>query len=188
MSFYDSAENVDKYIEMCEGYDGSNLHELLSQHLKNKSSLLELGCGAGNDIAVFKKIYNVTGSDNSLEFLSRCKLKYPDVDFVQLDAFRLNIDKRFNCIFSNKVLHHLSEAQLRESLKKQSNLLSNNGVIAHSFWLGEGCDEIHGLRFNYYSKEQIMSIVSEYFNIIDTINYQEFKENDSLFIVAQKVA
>ena len=188
MSFYDSSENVDKYIEMCKGYDGSNLHELLSRHIKNQSSLLELGCGAGNDIAVFKKNYKVTGSDNSLEFLNRCKLKYPGVDFVQLDAVELDINKSFNCIFSNKVLHHLSEAELRESLKKQSNLLSNNGVIAHSFWLGDGCEEMHGLRFNYYSKKQIVSIVSEYFNIIDTLNYQEFEESDSLFIVAQKVA
>ena len=61
-------------------------------------------------------------------------------------------------------------------------------IKAHSFWLGDGCEEMHGLIFNYYLHEQITSIVSEYFNIIGTLNYQEFEESDSIFIIAQKVA
>jgi trans-aconitate methyltransferase len=187
MSFYESPENVDKYIAMCESYDGSNLHELLSQYLKEQSSLLELGCGAGTDIAILNKSYKVTGSDNSLEFIRRCKLKHPDIEFLQLNAVDLKIEQKFNCIFSNKVLHHLSETELRESLKKQSRLLCNNGLIAHSFWLGDGCDEMEGLMFNYYTKKKITSIISECYNVVDTLGYQEFEEGDSLFIIAQRV-
>ena len=38
------------------------------------------------------------------------------------------------------------------------------------------------------SKEQIVSIISEYFHVIDSLDYQEFEEGDSIFIVAGKVA
>jgi len=188
MSFYDKPENVDKYIEMCEGYDGSNLHQFLAKHLKEESSLLELGCGSGNDIEVLKNNYKVIGSDNSAEFLNRCKLRHPEVTFIQLDAVDLQLENKFDCVYSNKVLHHLSENDLRSSLKRQLELLNDSGIIAHSFWLGEGSDEMEGLLFKYYSKEQIVSIISEYFHVIDSLDYQEFEDGDSIFIVAGKVA
>jgi SAM-dependent methyltransferase len=187
VSFYEKSENVDKYIEMCKGYDGSNLHQFLAKYLKQQSSLLELGCGSGNDIALLKHSYQVVGSDNSLEFINRCKSRHPEVEFVQLNAVSLKLEQNFDCIYSNKVLHHLSESELRESLKQQSDLLADRGLVAHSFWLGEGCDEMEGLLFNYYSKQQIVSIISDYFNVTDTLEYQEFEEGDSIFIVARKV-
>ena len=40
MSFYDDPENVKKYIEMCNDYDGSNIYEALSRHLPKRSTLL----------------------------------------------------------------------------------------------------------------------------------------------------
>ena len=52
MGFYDNEENVDNFIRMCEVYDGSNLHERLGKYLESSSTLLELGCGAGNDVAI----------------------------------------------------------------------------------------------------------------------------------------
>ena len=66
MSFYDDPENVRKYVEMCEGYDGSNLHSALAKALPAKSSLLELGSGAGFDIEYLRTNYLVTGSDLSV--------------------------------------------------------------------------------------------------------------------------
>jgi SAM-dependent methyltransferase len=188
MNFYDDPDNVDKYIEMCEGYDGSNLHQLLQKNLAAGSSILELGCGVGADIAALKKHYNMVGSDNSLEFIKRCSARHPELKFLQLNAVELAVDDKFDCLFSNKVLHHLTESDLRTSLEKQRNLLNPKGIIAHSFWLGEGSEEMEGLVFNYYSKEAIFSLVSEYFDIIDTLEYQEFKEGDSIFIIGRKSA
>ena len=76
MGLYDNAENVDKYIEMCRDYDGSNLYKVLKDHMKEGSSLLELGSGPGFDIAFLKEHYQVTGSDFSDEFLIRCRKKF----------------------------------------------------------------------------------------------------------------
>ena len=50
MSFYDDPENVKQYIQMCENYDGLKIYQSLSKHLPAKSTILELGSGAGLDI------------------------------------------------------------------------------------------------------------------------------------------
>ena len=124
MNFYNNSENVDKYIEMCEQYDGNKLYLKLQKHLANGKSLLELGSGPGNDIQFLKRFYKVTGSDLSDEFLKRCTKKFPDTQFLKLDAKTINLPEQFNCIYSNKVLHHLTEEELVTSLLKQKKALT----------------------------------------------------------------
>ena len=184
MSFYDNPENVKKYIQMCEGYDGSNIHTTLAAALPSQSSLLELGSGAGLDIEFLKAHYSVTGSDLSDEFLKVCKEKHPDIPFLKLNAQSLDTDNKFDCIYSNKVLHHLTEKELAESLQRQSKLLSSNGKIAHSFWLGEEDQVINDLLFTYYQESHLLDIISESFEVLSTLKYEEFEEGDSLFVIA----
>ena len=55
MEFYNDPLKVDEYEKMCDEYDGAELYKILSNHLKENSTLLELGCGPGNDIANLQK-------------------------------------------------------------------------------------------------------------------------------------
>ncbi len=185
MSFYDDAENVKKYIEMCEDYDGNNIYQLLGKHLSLNSTLLELGSGGGLDIEYLKNEYSVTGSDLSDEFLKVCKKKHPEISFLKLNAQKLEVSKTFDCIYSNKVLHHLTQDALKKSLQQQVKILSPNGIIAHSFWLGEENEMMNGLLFTYYNQEELLGIISESFEILSTLSYKEFEEGDSIFVVAR---
>ncbi|MCB1189022.1 MAG: class I SAM-dependent methyltransferase [Leptospiraceae bacterium] len=185
MDFYNEPSKVDEYEKMCEEYDGSELHTILYKHLKENSTLLELGCGPGNDIVALQKKYQVTGSDLSDEFILRCKKKFPDLSFFKLDAVFINTDKIFDCLFSNKVLHHFKFEQLEASLKRQKEVIKANGLFAHTFWLGDKEFEMEGMFFLFYNKEKLLSIVSKYYKILETYIYKEFEENDSIFIIAQ---
>jgi len=185
MSFYDDPENIKMYIKMCEGYDGLNIYESLNKHLPIKSTLLELGSGAGLDIEYLKINYLVTGSDLSDEFLKICKNKYPDISFIKLNALNLKVSDKYDCIYSNKVLHHLTETELKQSLYKQKKILTSNGLIAHSFWLGAEDKEMNGLLFTYYNKKHLLNILSESFEVLSTLSYKEFDEDDSIFIIAK---
>jgi len=185
MSYYDEPSNVKKYIEMCEGYDGNNIYQLLSKHLPDKATLLELGSGGGLDIEFLKQKYLTTGSDLSEEFLKICKDKHPDVSFLKLNALKLATAGTFDCVYSNKVLHHLTKVELKKSLVEQAKILSTKGLIAHSFWLGEDSEEMNGLLFTYYSPNELLSIISESFDVLDTLSYQEFEKDDSLFVIAR---
>lgn len=185
MSFYDDTENVQQYIAMCEGYDGQHLYRVLAQHLPNGASLLELGSGAGLDIGYFKDVYKVTGSDLSPAFLNILKNKYPDVPFLTINALQLVSETNYQCIFSNKVLHHLTESELNLSLQQQAKVLPNEGVIAHSFWLGEESKQMHGMLFTYYRREHLLNIISQCYDIQSVLSYAEFEEDDSLFVIAR---
>lgn len=185
MGFYDDASNVDRYIEMCADYDGTHLYEALYKHLKENASLLELGSGPGFDIPFLTSRYQVTGSDLSQEFLKRCRKTFSDIKFLELNAQAMNTQQSFDCIYSNKVLHHLTENELQQSLKAQTLCLNKNGLIAHAFWIGDEDKEMEGLLFTYYQQEQLLDIISQDYEVLSTLSYGEFEDGDSLFVIAK---
>lgn len=185
MDFYNDPLKVDEYEKICEGYDGTELYKVLDQYLAEQSTLLEIGSGPGNDINYLLKKYLVTGSDLSDEFLARCKKRFPGIPFVQLDAVSINIDKKFDCVYSNKVLHHLTMEQLEKSFKRQQKVIQENGIFAHTFWLGDKEFTMEGMLFMFHDRERLISLVAKYFTILDTHDYEEFEEGDSIFVIAQ---
>jgi len=184
MEFYNDPVKVDEYEKMCDEYDGSELYKVLEKHLADNSTLLELGSGPGNDINYLQKKYTVTGSDLSDEFLLRCKKEYTDVPFMKLDAVSINTDNVFDCLFSNKVLHHLTMENLKKSLNRQQEVIMRNGIFAHTFWLGDKKITMEGMLFVFHNRGNLLNLVSEYFTILKTYEYKEFEEGDSIFIVA----
>lgn len=186
MSFYNSEQGVNRYVKMCEGYDGSELYALMVQHIPKDSWLLEIGAGPGNDIDFLASQYHYIGSDASSHFLTHLQERFPTHPFIPLDAESIALDTTVDCFFSNKVLHHLSVDALEKSLLQQAELLSPKGFIAHSFWLGSGSETIEGLLFQYYETEALLSMLSEHFNVLAIHTYGEIEANDSLFVIAQK--
>lgn len=186
MGYFDSVDKVKEYIAMAEGYDGRELVGVLRKHLKDGSTVLEIGMGPGKDLELLGEHFRVTGSDNSAAFLDRYRQEHPDADLVLLDAVTMDINRRFDCIYSNKVLHHLTKAQLRESLLRQARVLNSGGVLLHSFWYGDKVEEIEGLRFVYYTEDSLGKAIGDDYEIIETEQYTEMDEDDSLYIVLRK--
>lgn len=79
----------------------------------------------------------------------------------------------------------MTQDELSLSLSIQACALSPGGIIAHSFWLGEEDQVMEGLLFTYYRKERLLDIISDKFEVLTTMSYQEFEEDDSLFVIAQ---
>jgi len=185
MEFYNDPLKVDEYEKMCEEYDGTELYRVLGNHLKEDSTLLELGCGPGNDIINLQKKYNVTGSDLSDEFLNRCKKRFPQLSFLKLDAVSISTEIQFDCIFSNKVLHHLTMDNLEKSLGRQTSVINSDGLFAHSFWLGDKEFTMEEMLFVFHNRDKLIELVSKYFTVLETYDYQEFEEGDSIFVIAK---
>lgn len=184
MEFYNDPVKIDEYEKMCDEYDGSELYKVLQKHLADNLSILELGCGPGNDINFLREKYLVTGSDLSDEFLLRCKKKYTDVPLIKLDAVSISTDTRFDCLFSNKVLHHLTQENLRKSFMRQQKVIVKNGLFAHTFWLGDKEFTMEDILFVFHNRENLINVVSKYFTILETYDYKEFEDGDSIFILA----
>jgi len=185
MSFYDDPDKVDEYEKMCADYDGTQVFDALARHLPPGKTILEIGCGPGNDIESLKVNYPIVGSDNSKEFLKRCRQRQPKIEFLNLDVVTLDTDRRFDCVYSNKVLHHLSLDKLILSFKRQSEVIVAGGLLAHSFWIGDEEFEKDGMYFRYHNRDALIRLIGDYFEVVETLDYKELDEGDSLFVIAK---
>ena len=186
MGFFDTEEGVHEYLEMAKGHDGRELIEKLSEYLKPGSTVLELGMGPGKDLELLSKRYEATGSDNSNLFVEIYRKNNPAADLLLLDAVTLDTDRRFDCIYSNKVLQHLEREHLERSVPRQSAVLEKGGLLAHALWYGSKVEEHGGLHFQFYQEADIEEIFGGLFEFILVERYEELEPGDSIFVVLKK--
>jgi trans-aconitate methyltransferase len=184
--YYHTKESVEEYIRLAKDVNGKQLIEKLKQVLPAKSFLLELGSGPGSDWKILNETYNVTGSDNSTEFINHLKSEIYDGQFIELDAITLETEMKFDGIYSNKVLHHLRDHELTDSIRRQYEILNPDGMICHSFWKGEGSEIFKGLFVNYHSETDLKEMHKDHFEILSIESYEEFEEGDSLLLIGRK--
>lgn len=184
--YYKTKEGAAEYIKLAEGHNGKQLIEKLKPHLPNGAAVLEIGSGPGSDYEILSESYEVTGSDNSAEFLSRLQAKFPQGNFLELDAGTLKTETQFQGIYSNKVMHHLPDEALSNSVKRQAELLLSGGIVCHSFWKGEGSEEFKGMFVNYHTDAGMRKLFGDAFEILTLEEYAEFEDGDSLLLIARK--
>ena len=187
MGFFDTDTGVEEYIKMAEGYDGEELIKVLKEFLPPKSTVLELGMGPGKDLGILHRNFSVTGSDNSQAFLDRYKKQNPNVDLLKLDAITIHTGRTFDCIYSNKVLHHLTRDDLKKSLRRQKEVLNPNGLAFHSFWRGDNDENYDGLLFTKYQIDGLKKMIGDTFDILALNIYTEMEKNDSVYAVLKKL-
>ena len=186
MGFFDSEKGVDEYIKMAEGYDGTELIKILQELLPAKSAVLELGMGPGKDLDILRQNYAVTGSDSSQIFLDRYKKQNPEANLLKLDAVTLPTDRTFDCIYSNKVLHHITREDLKKSFQRQKEILNPNGIAFHSFWRGDSDENYDGLLFTNYQIDGLKEIIGDTFDILAMNIYTEMEKDDSIYVALCK--
>jgi cyclopropane fatty-acyl-phospholipid synthase-like methyltransferase len=183
MGFFDDEENVESYIKMVEGEDGAALVEVLARHLDHGATVLELGMGPGTDLEPLAKHFDVTGSDSSSLFVARYLSSHPESDVMLLDAVTMDTGRRFDAIYSNKVLQHLPKPDAARSIAAQHRVLNTNGIVMHSLWHGDSAEEHHGLLFQQYTLETFGELITDYFDVVESERYGDIVADDSLYVV-----
>jgi SAM-dependent methyltransferase len=183
MSYYHDPKNVREYVQMAEGYDGRELVDVLTRLLPADATVLELGMGPGKDLDLLNETFRATGSDYARAFLDWYRSTHPQADLLELDAVTVDTDRRFDAIYSNKVLIHLTGDQLAASLGNQAKVLNPGGLLLHSLWYGKGEEGMQGLHFAYYTEDTFAELVGDAFEIVETARYTEMEEDDSFYVV-----
>ena len=183
MGLFDTVKGVEQYIKMAEGYDGAGLFKILQKYLPENSTVLELGMGPGKDMDILRKSYAVTGSDNSQVFLDKYSRKHQDEDLLLLDAVTIQTDRKFDCLYSNKVLHHLTQEDMAKSFQRQKDVLNPNGIVFHSFWKGNKVEEMEGMLFTYYEMADLKKMTESNFDVLDMETYTEIEKDYSIYAV-----
>ena len=107
-------------------------------------------------------------------------------DLVLLDAVTMGIDRKFDAVYSNKVLHHLTREDLAASLHRQAIALKDKGILLHSLWYGDKEVVLSGLRFVYYTRESFARVVGSEYEIVEAERYTEMEDDDSIYFVLKK--
>lgn len=131
MNFYHKQGNVALYKDMTRDYDACRICAKVKEVLPLRCTLLELGMGLGKDLLALSKYYRVTGSDYSPLFLDEFCSKHPEIEVLEVNAANFSLNNKFDCIYSNKVLYHLSAPEFRRSLQLQAEHLNDHGMITH---------------------------------------------------------
>ena len=185
LPFYLDKTKAHKYLEMREGLDGRILVEHLRSVLKNGSSVLELGMGPGSDLLLLARHFRVVGSDYSPHFIKAFEKSHSGFKLELLDAVSIETDSVFDCIYSNKVLHHLELDQMRASLQRQIEVVRPGGVLMHSFWLGNDTACSEGMIFKKNKRGLIVDLLSGAGRITKSGTYTEMNSKDSFFVAVQ---
>ncbi len=184
--YYQTSESVAAYIQMAKDVDGRELIEKMIDFVPPGSTILEIGSGPGSDWKILTEYFSVVGSDNSKPFLEYLKTNFTAGEFLFLDAVTLLVNKNFDGIYSNKVLQHLTDEQLNQSIGRQAQILNTGGFICHSFWKGEGEEVFKGLLVNYQTVDTLKKLFEPRFELFVMEPYQEFEEGDSILLIGKK--
>ncbi|KKT17596.1 MAG: hypothetical protein UV98_C0005G0010 [Parcubacteria group bacterium GW2011_GWB1_43_6] len=109
----------------------------LAKHLKPSDNVLDLGCGNGRLLQIFKEIdINYTGIDNSEKLIELAKKAYPGITFLVTDALHLPFPSdSFDKIYSIAVLHHIPSQELRiKFLEEAKRVLKPDGLLILTVW------------------------------------------------------
>ena len=104
-----------------------------------------------------------------------------------LDAVDIDTERRFDAIYSNKVMHHLHKQDAARSLTAQHRVLNPGGIALHSLWFGDELEEHHGLLFQQYTVESFAELLDEQFEVLESKRYAEMAVDDSLCVVMRRI-
>jgi SAM-dependent methyltransferase len=109
---------------------GGDVVELLQP--ERDEHILDLGCGTGHLTNEISRSASVVGLDNSLEMVKEARQRYPELDFVCEDARDFELSTRFDAVFSNAVLHWISDQRaviesVRDALKPEGRFVAELG-------------------------------------------------------------
>ncbi len=171
---------------MSDGYDGRAIVEVIGKYLVPGSTVLEVGMGPGKDIPLLEEHYRVTGSDISQAFIDLYREKNPDADLMLLDLMTMETERRFDCIYSNKVMHYLDASRLKKSFLLQWEVLNPGGLLCHTLWYGDKVVRVKGMDFHYYTEGTLSVLLDDRYELVSATRYREMVTDDSMLLIARK--
>lgn len=183
MEFFLRQEKVKAYIQNVKGFYLPTLAEHVQRNLTKGSRLLELGMGPGLDYFRLKENYKITGSDYSPYFVQEVNRMDPQGEILELDIRDIHLDRRFDGLYSNKVLPHFALEDLIPIFLSLGKLLLPGGIMVHSFWRGDGLEIFEGLPFYYYLPDDLEAFVNGNLELVYTETYGEIDSDDSFVAV-----
>lgn len=139
-SIKDTYNSISKEFSASRAYIWPDIKPLLAS-VKDKSSILDVGCGNGRLLTALTSSTKYLGLDISSGLLSQAEKLHPDVEFLETDITRPDIWKhlpQYDYIFSLAVIHHLPTRRdhlfLLKEIKKHLKPKGKYLITAWNLW------------------------------------------------------
>jgi len=174
INYYD--KNFENLIKRYEKANLDFIHKILLENTDKKDFILELGFGSGRELNfLFENGYkNLYGIDASKKFVDFVRNRFNSNNFEVSILPEINIDKKFDFIYSIAVFMHLPTYTYEKLTKNISDRLKENGKLFISFSLGKR-DE----KERYFQKVN-EKLLDKLFAKYDIYKKSEFITTDSL--------
>ncbi len=154
-------KNTKLFVSSTKDVSFNKMQEMLLKYLKKGEHILDLGCGSGRDSKAFLEGgYKVTALDGS-EKLCKIASEYIGQDVIYSTFEEFESDIKFDGIWACASLLHLPYEELKEVMKKISNMLKENGYFYLSFKYGEFEGERNGRYFTDMTEEKFKELIKD---------------------------
>ena len=153
----------------------------------NKTSLLELGAGAGYDSQYYiANGFEVIAIDISHEMIKKCREK--GIEAYELDFYDLStLGRRFDCVWAMNSLLHVPKTDLPVVLASIKSVLAENGLFYMGVYGGVDSEnnymraEVSNAPrfFSYYSRERLEMVLEKYFHIISFEQFEVIRRSET---------
>lgn len=140
--------------------------------------VLDLGCGTGHLTArISESGADVVGLDTSREMIREARETYPECRFVHEDARDFSFDDPFDAVFSNAVLHWISDqdavlSSVRDSLHPGGRFIAEFGGTGNvAAIVNAVCEEAADHGYNVESPWYFPSI-GDYATILESHDFE----------------
>ena len=163
-------------------YYWGDLEKLCSFLVPENASVLEIGCGTGDLLACIKAREKV-GIDYSASMIKIASKKYPDIDFIVMEAENLKFNKTFDYVILSNLIGYLKDIQqVFGELRKVCNPQTKVIITYYNFMWQPllNIAEVLNLRMkqppqNWLSKHDIK-------NLLYLAGIDAFKEGERLLL------
>lgn len=173
-------DQIEKFYQKSYYLWKSYFSPFIKNFSRQKSKVLDIGCGLGQNLYVFKKLgfKNVLGVDISPEIIAFVKKQGFSIQQADVFKFLKNKAKQYQIITLFDVVEHLTIDEAINLLKLIRRALTENGiVIIHTFNAGHPfcnytryCDITHKTGFTIHSLDMILREAGLKKNTIFTFN------------------
>ena len=125
--------DIDDFLFYDHGYT-NNFLNVYDQAIQNSTTILDVGCGTGFLTNYFsykypnKKFVGIDFSDSinyAMDFAKTHQIS--NVNYTKINFFDSATDKKYDCIISNGVIHHMPLYE--NAIHRIKNMLTDQGVL-----------------------------------------------------------
>ncbi|OGY84581.1 MAG: hypothetical protein A3F54_05755 [Candidatus Kerfeldbacteria bacterium RIFCSPHIGHO2_12_FULL_48_17] len=155
-------QSADTHARQAAKINMAPQRELFIKYLKGQS-ILDIGCGAGRDVAWFSEQgYHVTGIDLSEKLICKAKVCAPQAVFMNIDMRKVKFpDNTFDGVWACASLLHLKKAEVAAALQDWERVLKEEGVLFVGVREGAGEVMEDGKWYANYSAEELAKYIKK---------------------------